>query len=233
MGVHVALDVGSPRPGRHNDLVPSHSSPPELLILHALRLRGVADTGKVAARFALDRDRVGELLLDFEAHGWVYRVEFAGTGGWALTEAGRRENERQLAAERVACGAADELARVHAAFLVLNARFLDAVTRWQMRPVPGDPMALNDHADVRWDRRVIDTLGSLGRQLAPLCADLSAVLARFDGYAPRYAAAMARVNRGERRWVDAVGLDSCHAVWFELHEDLLATLGIVRDQERG
>jgi len=33
-----------------------------------------------------------------------------------------------------------------------------------------------------------------------------------------------------RRWVDAIGIDSCHTVWFQLHEDLLATLGIPRGQ---
>ena len=42
---------------------------------------------------------------------------------------------------------------------------------------------------------------------------------------------MDRVERGERGWVDGVGLDSCHRVWFEVHEDLLATLGIPRGEE--
>jgi hypothetical protein len=37
-----------------------------------------------------------------------------------------------------------------------------------------------------------------------------------------------RVDRGERRWVDAPRIDSCHTVWFELHEDLLASLGLER-----
>jgi hypothetical protein len=30
--------------------------------------------------------------------------------------------------------------------------------------------------------------------------------------------------------VTGVGIDSCHTVWFELHEDLLATLNIERGQ---
>ncbi len=94
-------------------------------------------------------------------------------------------------------------------------------------------MAANDHTDFRWDDRVLDSLGSLGRRIGPLCAELSGRLARFAGYQDRYAAAMARVEGGERTWVDGVGLDSCHAVWFELHEDLLATLGIQRGEEPG
>ena len=169
--------------------------------------------------------------MDFEAYGWVHRAEFDGGGGWTLTEAGRYRDERRLAAELAACGASDEVRRVHAAFLPLNARFQETATRWQVRPGPGDPMALNDHTDFRWDDRVIDELGSVGLRLAPLCADLSAVLTRFDGYAERYSAALSRVERGGRRWVDGVGIDSCHVVWMQLHEDLLATLGVERGQE--
>ena len=64
-------------------------------------------------------------------------------------------------------------------------------------------------------------LGSLGQQLA-------AALERFSGYSERYSAALAKVDRGERAWVDQARADSCHTVWMELHEDLLATLGLGR-----
>ena len=84
----------------------AHPSTPELLTLHAVRLRGMADDAEVAARFELDRSVSDELLLDFEAYGWVTRVDFAGTGGWTLTTAGRREDERRLADELAAVGAA-------------------------------------------------------------------------------------------------------------------------------
>jgi hypothetical protein len=59
-----------------------------------------------------------------------------------------------------------------------------------------------------------------------VCTPLAAALARFDGYPARYAAAADRVRRGQHRWVDALGIDSCHVVWIQLHEDLLATLGV-------
>ena len=209
---------------------PSRSSP-GLLTLHALRLSGMSDEAAVARRFALLPTEVAELLLDFQAYGWVTRVEFAGSRGWTLTENGKAEGERRLAAELTDTGAGPSVRSVHEVFLPLNARFQTACTRWQIRPLPGEPMAANDHTDHRWDDRVIDELGSLGRRLAPLCADLAERLQRFDGYAGRYAAAMDRVERGERGWVDGVGLDSCHRVWFELHEDLLATLGIPRGEE--
>ena len=66
------------------------------------------------------------------------------------------------------------------------------------------------------------------RRLGPLCAELTAALERFAGYDERYAAALARAEAGQLRWVDGTGVDSCHTVWIQLHEDLLSTLGIDR-----
>ena len=92
-------------------------------------------------------------------------------------------------------------------------------------------MAVNDHSDWVWDERVMRSLESLGRELEPVTAALAASLARFDGYGGRYATALAKVNAGKRSWVDALEVDSCHTVWIQLHEDLLATLGITRGSD--
>ena len=145
-----------------------------------------------------------------------------------MTDAGRAQNGRQLAGELDACGARPVVSVARAAFDPLSARFLEAVTRWQVRPAPGDPLAANEHTDPRWDDRVTDFLTELGDAAGPLCAELSGALARFDGYQARYAAAATRVQRGEVRRVDGLGIDSCHVVWMQLHEDLLATLGVER-----
>ena len=64
-----------------------------------------------------------------------------------------------------------------------------------------------------------------------MAATLAGVLDRLDGYDARFAHALTKVERGERRWVDALEVDSCHTVWFQLHEDLLATLGVQRGSE--
>ena len=42
-------------------------SGPDLLVLHALRVAGMADEVKVVRRYALDPDVVEDLLLDQEA----------------------------------------------------------------------------------------------------------------------------------------------------------------------
>ena len=57
---------------------------------------------------------------------------------------------------------------------------------------------------------------------------LSLALPRFAGSSERYAAALDRAARGEHAWVAQPKIDSCHTVWMELHEDLLATLGLDR-----
>ncbi|MBM7512336.1 hypothetical protein JOD65_001880 [Nocardioides cavernae] len=197
-----------------------------------MRLLGFADTPRVAARFGLDRDDTSSLLEDFRADGWVTTSEFAGTAGWSLTDRGRAADERLLADELAATGARETVVQVHERFVPLNARFQDTVTRWQLRPIGGNSFAANDHTDFRWDDRVIASLRSVGRRLGGLEDDLVRVLPRFTGYARRYDAAMARVVAGQRQWVDGVEVDSCHLVWIQLHEDLLATLGLERGDGR-
>jgi hypothetical protein len=212
--------------------MPAATSNPDLLALHAVRLLGFADAPRVASRFHLDHVEAEENLLDFEAFGWVRRSSFAGTSGWSLTDSGRGENERRLSEELDKLGARWVVSDVHDRFLPLNARFLTAVTRWQTRPMPDKDMAPNDHTDFRWDERVIETLASLGRRLGSLNTELVGVLDRFDGYTARYDAALARVIRGEHHSVDGIAVDSCHLVWMQLHEDLIATLGVTRSGDR-
>jgi hypothetical protein len=204
------------------------ASSAQLLALHGVRIKGMADAAAVARRFGLDPGDVEELLLDDEASGFVRRAGFADVRGWSLTDAGRDEDQRRLAAELDAAGARDVVAAAHAAFVGLNGRFLDAITRWQIRPTSWDPMMRNDHRDWRWDDRVLRDLAGLARRVRPVEEQLCAALPRFSGYADRLVAALGRVDEGQHRWVDEPGLDSCHLVWFELHEDLLATLGLER-----
>ena len=203
-------------------------SSPELLVLHAVRIQGMTDVGAISRRFSLDRDTAEEMLLDFEAYGWVQRAEFAGLSGWGLTEAGRRQGMRLLTAELDEAGARDAVTAAHEDFVELNDRLLQSIAKWQIRPTRADPLATNDHTDWPWDEDILKSLAVLSRRLRPIGEQLAAALSRFDGYPDRFAAALDRVDSGERRYVDAPKIDSCHTVWFELHEDLLATLSLER-----
>ncbi|HEU4426730.1 MAG TPA: transcriptional regulator [Pilimelia sp.] len=206
-------------------------SAPDDLALHGVRVLGFPTTSRIAARYGLDVDLVNELLLDFEATGWIRHLSFAGSSGWSLTDTGRAVNERRLAAELDRAGARETFTSAHATFLPLNRRFCDACTAWQVRPTRLDPMAFNDHTDWRWDDRVLQTLTSLGRSFMGLVDRLAESLARFDGYANLYSAALSKVAAGQRAWVDAPDRDSLHIVWIQFHEDLLATLGIPRGSD--
>jgi hypothetical protein len=207
------------------------ASDPRLLVLHAVRLLGFSPTPAVAARFGLDEALAEELLEDHRALGLVTWSTFADSAGWSLTERGRLEGEARLAAELEATGQRDVVHRTYLEFLDLNARVLQAVTDWQTRPVAGNPFAANDHQDLRWDTRVLQRLEDVGGRLAPIADVLGGVLDRLAGYSGRFESALARARAGEVDWVDALGRDSCHTVWFQLHEDLLATLGIPRGHE--
>jgi hypothetical protein len=200
----------------------------ELLTLHAIRLKGMADDAEVAARFGLDLTLARELLLDFQAFGWITRVEFVGTAGWTLTESGRSENERQLAHELAATNSNSSIHDAYLSFLPHNDRLLRACTDWQLRPSGADPLAVNEHTDNEWDQRVLTTLSALREEIRTICQQLGHRLARFRGYDDRFTAALARVEQGELTWVARPRVDSCHTVWMELHEDLIATLGIRR-----
>ena len=211
--------------------MPPYVSVPGDLVLHGARVLGFVSTSRVAARFGLDAGIVEELLLDFEASGWVRRSSFAGSSGWSMTDDGRLENERRLTIELDQAEARDTVTTVHTEFIPLNRRFGNACTNWQIRPTRADPMAFNDHTDWTWDERVLRELASLDRAFRQSCNQLADHLQRFDGYADRYSSALAKVDAGQRRWVDAPDFDSCHTVWIQFHEDLLASLGIPRGSD--
>lgn len=206
-------------------------SPEPLRILHAVRLLGFAGTDEIADRAGATRDAASAFLHGAERDGLLQHVAFADAAGWTLTDAGKEENERQLSDERRSADPHGVVLSVHREFRPLNARLLRAVTDWQILPGTDGRLMTNDHSDLARDARILDELELLSRALAPLIARLTAVLPRFAGYDERFAAAIFRARAGEPEWVDRTSLDSCHRVWFQLHEDLLATLGIERGDD--
>ena len=89
-------------------------------------------------------------------------------------------------------------------------------------------MAANDHADFAWDQRVLRSLTTIGGELRLVVDPVASLLGRFAGYADRYADALLHVEHGQRGWLDAPDRESVHTAWMQLHEDLIATLGIER-----
>jgi hypothetical protein len=109
----------------------------------------------------------------------------------------------------------------------MNREVLQVCTDWQVRPGG----ALNDHADDAYDWSVIHRLEALDDRAGPVLRRLAGTDSRFGGYRERLRAARRRVVDGERDWLTSPRLDSYHTVWMELHEDLLAALGLERRPE--
>ena len=204
---------------------PPHSTSIDLLALHTLRCIGFAGLTRVAAATGLSEPDVESALIDLAVAGLVTRMpgEF---GGWGLTEAGRVVDAQRIADELEATGARATVAEAYDGFLVLNPELLDLCTAWQTRPVDG-AVTLNDHRDPGYDARVLDRLTDLDQRAEVVCGELAAAMLRFHRYRLRLADALARARSGALDYVTD-SIESYHNVWFQLHEDLLATLGIPR-----
>ena len=115
-------------------------------------------------------------------------------------------------------------------FLQLNTDLLTICTAWQLRDIDGES-TVNDHTDGGYDAGVIEQLATLHAGVEPICDDLGATLDRYAGYGPRLAHALEKVRAGDGDWFTKPMIPSYHTVWFEMHEDLLCTLGIERGAE--
>jgi DNA-binding transcriptional ArsR family regulator len=206
-----------------------HPSEPRLLVLHTLRLKGFTEASPVARSTGLDPPVVEEHLRVLADDGLALRRE-GRVSGWSLTPAGRAAHGAAVAAELAAAGARLTVEAAYRRFLGLNGDMLGVCTDWQMRTVDGGQV-LNDHADPDYDRDVVARLTAIHDQVLPVTAELSTSLLRFGRYGGRLSAALDRVAAGEREWFTKPVIDSYHTVWFELHEDLLCTLGLERASE--
>jgi hypothetical protein len=210
------------------------ASDPDLLVLHSLRLKSLASVATVAELTDLTPEDIEDRLEAFAGKGWTRHRDGGVLSGWSLTPAGRVEGVRRLADELEATGTRPVIEAAYAQFLTRNQPFLQVCTDWQLRPSgPGGRTEVNDHADADYDRKVIARLQAIDAEVRPVCDTLTAALARYWHYAGRFATALRRVEHGETDWFTRPVLDSYHTVWFELHEDLLATLGIERSSQRG
>ncbi|MGW6441772.1 transcriptional regulator [Lentzea sp. NPDC055074] len=195
-----------------------------MLVLHALRCVGTSGLTRVASFTGLGESAVESELIDLAVAGLV--THHRGFGGWALTEPGRAADAAAVAAELEAAGTRPALAEAFDSFLVLNPELLELCTAWQVRAADG-VTTINDHTDTAYDTRVLSLFADLHARASVVIAALAAAAPRFARYEARLSEALTRAQAGELdRLADTI--DSYHAIWAELHEDLLATLGIAR-----
>jgi hypothetical protein len=206
----------------------AHRSERDVVVRHVLRCIGFAGEDRVAAAAGLEMIDVIASLEALTADGFVSRHEGV-FGGWGLTDDGRAADARWLASELDGAGARAPVRAAYDSFSPLNPKLLQICHDWQMQGVSGASF-LNDHTDAAYDARVIDRLVAIDGAVRPILDALSGRLARFSTYRPRLGAALERVTSGDHSYFTD-GVESYHSVWFQLHEDLLTTLGIDRADE--
>jgi len=138
-----------------------------------------------------------------------------------LTDAGRARLAELLTDERstVDHDAAD---RVYERFLVVNGDVKPLISQWQLTRDAAGPGEVT---------AVLDRLDELHRQVVPVIAEASELVARLGNYAERLEAALRRARDGDMSWLTRPMVDSYHTVWFELHEELIGLAGRTRATE--
>jgi hypothetical protein len=207
----------------------AHASDPSFSVLHGLRLKGFADDAAIATTSGLPNAQLDDLLAGLNAEELVLHRD-GRLSGWALTPKGRARHAELLEEELDASSARDKVEAGYRRFLEINRDLLTTCTDWQLRPSNGEPVP-NDHTDAAYDASVIARLATVDDSVAPICDDLASVLDRFSRYHRRLNGALGKVQSGDTDWFTKPMIDSYHTVWFELHEDLLVTLGIERHRE--
>lgn len=198
----------------------------DLELLMALRVQGVCPAERAAVATGIAVEDAQGRLAGFVENGLA--TERTGrVAGFALSSGGAEALDTLLAAEGLRGDA--ELLDAYDRFLLLNQRVLKVCSDWQVRREGGieEP---NDHSDPSYDAAVID-------RVAELNGSANAWLGGVADRAPRYASYRARLNdcverllAGDGKAFTAPLAESYHTVWFELHQDLLLTLGLKREE---
>jgi hypothetical protein len=205
-----------------------HASDPHFVVLHALKIKGFAESDVLTELTGFDHPTVTSHLDLARDTGLALRRE-GRICGWALTPEGRARHGELLEADLVAAGDSVQstLSEAYQRFSGLNGRFKVVCTDWQLRPSGGQHVP-NDHLDEEYDHAVIATLGAINDAVQPLCEEMAASLPRMRPYGGRLAAAHAKLVGGDRDAFTRPLANSYHDIWMELHEDLIATLKLAR-----
>lgn len=193
----MAIDTGS-------------ASAPPLAVLMALRVKGRAGAAMVARAAGLSEVETREVLERARDEGVVRKSD----AEWALTDNGRRALAARCAREPTDRAA---LAALYQRFLAVDAELKARITAWQL----ADSAA----AGARGPFRGTSSLVAAGEAAVAVAGDLARAVPRLHPYAARLDAALQAVQAGDARFIASPRVESLHQVWFELHEDLLATLG--------
>jgi hypothetical protein len=192
----------------------------ELTVLQAVRLKGRVSLADLAATLGKDTDDLVTTVDRLAQSGLLIDGK-----ALRLSPDGRVRLDELLATERQHIDKA-ALAAAYADFRAVNPEFKALVTDWQLRN--GQP---NTHEDTGYDAAVLARLDNVHHRVAPIVAAAAAQLPRLSRYSTKLQAALDKVHAGETAWLSRPLIDSYHAVWFELHEELILAAGLTRESE--
>jgi hypothetical protein len=197
----------------------------DLELLMALRLQGVSPAERAAVATGIAVEDVQGRLAGFVDNGLA--TERTGrVAGFTLSPGGAEALDKLLAAEGLHGDA--ELLDAYDRFLLLNQRVLRVCSDWQVRREGGveEP---NDHSDPSYDAAVIDRVAELNGSARTWLERVAERAPRYASYRARLDDCVERLLAGDGKAFTAPLAESYHTVWFELHQDLLLTLGLERE----
>jgi hypothetical protein len=200
----------------------AHESEPDLLILHALRLKGFAEPADVSDATNLAESDAAEKLTAFRDRELVKRRD-GRVSGFLLLPAGKELHATLLEVDLATADCLAQIEACYSAFLDYNETFKQLCGDWQLRTVGGAQVA-NDHLDAEYDADIAARLAALQPVVAEVIDELSAAMARFAPYSRRLDRAATRFVEGDQAALAQPLARSYHDVWMELHEDFLVTL---------
>lgn len=185
-----------------------------VLVLHAARVKGAA--GSAALAVALGWEGVDEEIELLITEGLVSR-HGAGPGALIVpTDAGREVDRRLIEAELPGTARERLAALYERSFLPVNVEFKQLCAEWQ---TTGHGFEL------------LEAVIGVHERIEVFLAAAAELSSRLERYCERLAAAAERVQDGELDALVAPVGESYHNIWFELHEDLIVTLGRTRAEE--
>jgi len=177
----------------------------------ALRVQGIATVERASVALGVDQPAGLEGLRDLVARGLA--AERTGRlAGFTLTPAGAEHVDKLLAEEGLRTS--DALRECYDRFTTIDPGVKKACSRSQ---IDGPDVALDD-------------LLALHDRAKVCLRKLVACAPRFTPYQARLESCVERLLSGDNTAFTKPMAESYHQVWWELHQDLLLTLGLEREE---
>ncbi len=199
----------------------------KLSILRLISLEGMIEDQRLVSLLASRElfhieDAVRSNLNELKREGMV---ELVASEYWSITEPGKLNLTESLHKKRKDLLSALK-DNIWTSFKEQDSDLKKVCTMWQVMP----DGSLNTHEDHEYDFDVIERLLSIHDRLCNLFGDDHRIEREFNGLLNDLSNALEEIDEGQLEFFVGTSVNSYHNLWRELHEDLLCTLGIDREE---